>query len=96
MSQRVTNQRVNVLLQQLTKSGVRVNAVLLSPTGLTTPVSANLVRSFTLEMIKRTGGVLEQASTVTAPAKLKTLAGRIAQQYKQVSPEKAPTGEFRR
>jgi hypothetical protein len=96
MSQRVTNERVNVLLQELTKSRVRVNAVLLSPTGLSTPVSANLVRSFTLEMIKRTGGALEQASAVTAPAKLKTMAGRIAQQYKLVSPEKSPTGEFRR
>jgi len=96
MSQRVTSERVNGLLQQVTRSGVRVNAVLLSPTGFTTPVSTNLVRSFTLEMIKRTGGALEQASDVTAPAKLKTMAGRIAQQYKQVSPDKAPTGEFRR
>ena len=47
-------------------------------------------------MTKRTGGAFEPASAVTAPAKLKTLAGRIAQQYKQFSPEKAPTGEFRR
>jgi hypothetical protein len=95
MSQRVTNERVNALLQQLTKSGVRVNAVLMSPTG-STSMAGNLVRSFTLEMIKRTKGAFEPASAVTAPAKLKTLAGRIAQQYKQFSPDKAPTGEFRR
>ena len=35
MSPRVTNQSVNALLRQLTDSGVRVNAVLLSPTGYT-------------------------------------------------------------
>ena len=35
MSPRVTNQSVNALLRQLTNSGVRVNAVLLSPTGYT-------------------------------------------------------------
>ena len=96
LSQRVTNERVNALLQQLTRSGVLVNAVLLIPIGSTTPISSNLVRSFTLEMIKRTGGALEHASAMTAPAKLKTMAGRIAQQYKQLSPDKAPTGEFRR
>ena len=33
---------------------------------------------------------------VTAPAKLKTLAGRIAQQYGQLSPGRVPEGEFRR
>ena len=32
---RVTNQSVNALLRQLTNSGVRVNAVMLSPTGYT-------------------------------------------------------------
>ncbi len=96
MSQRVTNKSVNALLQQLTRSGVRVNAVLLSPTGYTSAVGFGLIHSFTLEMIKRTEGAFEQATAVTAPTKLKTLAGRIAQQYKQFSPERAPTGEFRR
>jgi hypothetical protein len=95
LSQRVTNEKVNTLLQQLTRSGVRVNAVLLSPTGYTSMAGA-LVGSFTLEMIKRTDGALERASAVTAPDKLKTLAGRIAQQYKQFSPDKAPSPEFRR
>lgn len=95
MSPRVTNQSANTLLRQLTNSGVRVNAVLLSPTGYT-PDPGSLVAAFTLEMTKRTGGAFESASAVSAPAKLKTLAGRIAQQYKQFSPDKAPTGEFRR
>ena len=91
MSPRVTNQSVNALLRQLTNSGVRVNAVLLSPTGYT-PVWRDqaLWASFTLEMIKRTEGAFEPASAVTAPAKLKTLAGRIAQQYKQLSPGESP------
>lgn len=96
MSQRVTNAGVNALLQQLTRSGVRVNAVLLSPTGTTGAIGFGLVHSFTVEMIKRTNGAFEQGTAVTAPAKLKTLAGHIARQYKQFSPEKAPTGEFRR
>jgi hypothetical protein len=95
MSPRVTNASVNALLQQLTKSRVRVNAVLLSPTG-TTGAGSDLVRSFTLEMIKRTEGAFEPGSAVTAPAKLKALAGRIAQQYKQFSPDKLPTPEFRK
>ena len=95
MSQRITNVRVNALLQQLTKSRVRVNAVLLSPTGYT-GAGSDLVRSFTLEMIKRTEGAFEPATGVTAPAKLKTLAGRIAQQYKQLSPDRLPTPEFRK
>ena len=34
MSPRVTNQSANALLRQLTNSGVRVNAVMLSPTGI--------------------------------------------------------------
>ena len=34
MSPRVTNQNANALLRQLTDSGVRVNAVMLSPTGI--------------------------------------------------------------
>lgn len=96
MSQRVTNKGVNALLQQLTKSGVRVNAVLLSPTGYTGMGGLGMVRSFTLEMIKRTDGAFESATAVTAPAKLKALAGRIAQQYKKISPDKLPTAEFRK
>ena len=96
MSQGTTNARVNTLLQQLTKSGVRVNAVLLSPTGYSTHVGINLVRFFTLEMIKRTEGAFEPATAVTAQAKLKTLAGRIGQQYKQFSPDKVPAAEFRK
>jgi hypothetical protein len=95
MSPRITNQSVNALLRQLTNSGVRVNAVLLSPTAYT-PDAGSLVASFTLEMTKRTGGAFEPASAVTAPAKLKTLAGRIAQQYRQLSPGRVPEGEFRR
>ena len=48
-------------------------------------------------MIKRTGGAYESATIPTAiPGRLKVMAGRIAEQYKQVSPEKAPTEEFRR
>jgi hypothetical protein len=95
LSPRVTNQSANALLRQLTDSGVRVNAVLLSPTGYV-PDPGSLVGSFALEMTKRTGGAFEPASAVTAPAKLKTLAGRIAQQYKQLSPGRVPDGEFRR
>lgn len=96
MSQRVTKKGLNTLLQQLPESGVRVNALLLNPTGYRGVVGSDLVRSFTLELIKRTGGAFESASPVTAAARLKTLAGRIAQQYKQLSPEKVPTAEFRR
>jgi len=95
MSPRITNQSVNALLRQLTNSGVRVNAVLLSPTAYT-PDAGSLVASFTLEMTKRTGGAFEPASAVTAPAKLKMLAGRIAQQYRQLSPGRVPEAEFRR
>jgi hypothetical protein len=96
MSQRVTKEGVNTLLQQLTASGVRVNALLLNPTANTSMIGSDLVRSFTLEMIKRTDGAFESASPATAAAKLKILAGRIAQQYRQVSPTKAPAKEFRR
>jgi len=96
MSPRVaTNQGANALLRQLTDSGVRVNAVMLSPSAYTAEVGS-LVAAFTLEMTKRTGGAFEPASAVTAPAKLKTLAGRIAQQYKELSPDKLPTAEFRK
>ena len=90
-SQRVSDKTVNELLQGLTKSGVLVNAVLLTSTG------TSLIRNITLEMIKRTGGAYESATIATAlPARLKVMAGRIAQQYKQVSPEKAPAEEFKR
>jgi len=90
-SQRVTDKSVNEMLQGLTKTGVLVNAVLLTSTG------TSLIRNITLEMIKRTGGAYESATIATAiPGRLKAMAGRIAEQYKQVSPEKAPTVEFRR
>jgi len=42
-------------------------------------------------MIKRTGGACESATIATAlPARMKVMAGRIAQQYQQVSPDKRP------
>ncbi len=89
MSPRVTNQSANALLRQLTDSGVRVNAVMLSPSAYTAD-AGSLVAAFTLEMTKRTGGAFEPASAVTAPAKLKTLAGRIAQQYKAALSRESP------
>jgi hypothetical protein len=96
MSQGLTRENVNTLLRQLTASHVRVNALLLNPAGDRGMLGSDLVRSFTVEMIKRTDGALETASPVTSPAKLKALAGRIAQQYTQISPGKAPSPEFRR
>ena len=85
-SQRVTDKTVNEMLRGLSRTGVLVNAVLLTSTG------TSLIRNITLEMIKRTGGAYESATIATAlPARMKVMAGRIAQQYKQVSPEKAPT-----
>ena len=90
-SQRVTDKTVNEMLQGLTKSGVLVNAVLLTSTG------TSLIRNITLEMIKRTGGAYESATIATAlPARMKVMAGRIGQQYKQVSPDKVPAEEFKR
>ena len=90
-SQRVTDKSVNEMLQGLTKSGVLVNAVLLTSTG------TSLIRNITLEMIKRTGGAYESATIATAlPGRMKVMAGRIAEQYKQVSPDKAPAQEFKR
>jgi hypothetical protein len=91
MSQRVTDKPVNEMLQGLAKTGVLVNAVLLTSTG------SSLIRSVTLEMIKRTGGAYESATIATAlPARMKVMAGRISEQYKKVSPDKVPTEEFRR
>jgi hypothetical protein len=91
MSQRVTDKSVNELLQGLSRTGVIVNAVLLTSTG------SSLIRSVTLEMIKRTGGAYESATIATAlPARMKAMAGRISEQYKKVSPDKAPAEEFRR
>ena len=79
------------MLQGLTKSGVLVNAVLLTSTG------TSLIRNITLEMIKRTGGAYESATIATAlPARMKVMAGRITEQYKKVSPDKAPAEEFKR
>lgn len=90
-SQRVTDKSVNEMLQGLSRSGVLVNAVLLTSTGI------SMIRKVTLEMIKRTGGAYESATIATAlPARMKVMAGRISLQYKQVSPEKAPAEEFRR
>jgi len=84
-SQRVTDKTANALLTGLTKTGVLVNAVLLTSTG------NSLLRSLTLEMIKRTGGAYESATIATAlPALMKVMAGRIARQYQQVSPDKRP------
>ena len=81
----MTDKSVNEMLQGLTKSGVLVNAVLLTSTG------TSLIRNITLEMIKRTGGAYESATIATAlPGRMKVMAGRIAQQYKQVSPDKMP------
>jgi hypothetical protein len=96
LSQRITNEGANALLSGIRKSGVRVNAVLINPTGWTGVTGSSQVRGFTLEMIERTGGALESASGPTVPAKLKVLAGRIAQQYKEFSPEKVPAAEFRK
>jgi hypothetical protein len=96
MSQRFTKEGLNRLMQDLTKSGVRVNALLLNPAGFRGVVGTGLVFDFTMAMIKRTGGAYESATWGTTPGKLKTLAGRIAQQYKQFSPDKVPTAEFRR
>ncbi len=91
MSQRVTDKSVNEMLRGLQQTGVLVNAVLLTSTG------TSLIRNITLEMIKRTGGAYESATIATAlPARLKVMAGRIAEQYKKVSPEKSPTPEFKR
>jgi hypothetical protein len=90
-SQRVTDKSVNELLGGLTKSGVLVNAVMLSSSG------ASVIRSVTLEMIKRTGGAYESATIATALAgRMKVMAGRIDQQYKKVSPGKVPAEDFRR
>lgn len=90
-SQRVTDKSVNEMLQGLTKSGVLVNAVLLTSTG------TSLIRNLTLEMIKRTGGAYESATIATAlPGRMKVMAGRIAQQYKQVSPDREPSEALKR
>jgi len=48
-------------------------------------------------MLKRTGGAYESATIATAlPARMKVMAGRVSEQYKKVSPEKAPAEEFKR
>lgn len=90
-SQRITDKGVNELLNGLTTTGVLVNGVLLSSSGV------SLVRSIVLEMVKRTGGAHESVVAATAlSGRMKMMAGRIAQQYKQVSPERAPAEEFKR
>jgi hypothetical protein len=89
-SQRVTDKTANELLNGLTRTGVLVNAVLLTSTG------TSLIRNITLEMIKRTGGAYESATIASAlPARMKIMAGRIAQQYRQVSPDKIPAATRR-
>jgi hypothetical protein len=85
-SQRVTDKSVNEMLNGLTRTGVLVNAVLLTSTG------TSLIRNITLEMIKRTGGAYESATIATAlPARMKAMAGRNAQQSPKVSPDKNQT-----
>lgn len=96
MSQRFTKERLNKLMQDMTKSGVRVNALMLNPAGFRGVVGTGLVRDFTVAMIKLTGGAYESATWGTTPGKLKTLAGRIAQQYKELSPNQLPTPAFRK
>ena len=91
MSQRISDKSVNEMLQGLTRTGVMVNAILLTSTG------TSLIRNVTLEMLKRTGGAYESATVATAlPARMKVMAGTIAQQYAKVSPGKVPTAEFKR
>jgi hypothetical protein len=90
-SQRITDKGVNELLNGLRKTGVLVNAVMLTSSGV------GLVRSIVLEMVKRTGGAHESVVVATAlSGRMKVMAGRVAQQYKQVSPDRAPTEEFKR
>jgi hypothetical protein len=90
-SQRITDKGVNELLNGLRKTGVLVNAVMLTSSGV------GLVRSIVLEMVKRTGGAHESVVIATALAgRMKVMAGRVAQQYKQVSPDRAPMEEFKR
>ena len=90
-SQRVNDKTANELLAGVRKTGVLVNAILLTST------APSLIRDLTLEMIKRTGGAYESALTVTAlPTKMKAMAGHIGQQYKKVSPDRVPKEEFRR
>jgi hypothetical protein len=84
-SQRITNRSVNDLLRGLTKTGVIVNAVMLTSSGV------GLVRNFMLESVKRTDGVHESVLTATAlPGKMKGVAARIGDQYRKVSPDKNP------
>lgn len=90
-SQRVTAKSANALQSGLSKTGVLVNAVLLTSTG------TSLIRNIPLEMIKRTGGAYESATIANAlPARMKVMGGRIAQQYQQVSPDKMPVDPRRR
>lgn len=96
LSARITNDRANTLLNGLQKSGVIVNAVLLNPFGWTGSPGSREIRTLTLEMTKRTGGTLEQASGPSVGSRLKSLAGSIAQQYKKLSPENLPRAEFRK
>lgn len=89
-SQRITDKNVNALLRGLTTTGVLVNAVMLTSSGV------GLIRSIVLEMVKRTGGSSESVIVATAlPAKMKVLAGRLGQHYQKVSPNKVPSAEFR-
>lgn len=96
LSQRITNERANALLNGLQKSGVRVNVVLLNPFGWTGSPGSREIRTLTVEMVERTKGTLEQASGPSVGSRLKTIAGRISLQYKEVSPDKLPTAEFRK
>jgi hypothetical protein len=96
LSQQMTNERAAALFSGLKKSGVMVNAVLINPSGWTGVSRSHQIASFTQELVDRSGGALEWASAPTVPAKLKNLAARIAQQYKEMSPGKEPVPEFRK
>jgi hypothetical protein len=71
---------------------------MLVTTGGTMNIRVQPTRDYTeVLVIKRTGGAYESATIATAlPARMKLMAGRIAQQYKQVSPKNSPAEEFRR
>jgi hypothetical protein len=79
LSQRVTTKTVNELLMGLKQKDVRVNATMLTSSGV------SLVRSVTLAMIEQTGGFYESATVATAlPGRTKALAGKISKQYKDL------------
>ena len=85
VSQRITQRSLNALLQGLTRTGVIVNAVFLTSSGV------GLVRNVVLEFVKRTGGAHESVVISTAlPGRMKILASRVAEQYRKLSPGRNP------